>query len=211
MSRVSLLVVVLAACSSEPDTSTDVSEVRRNVDVTRIRVNGESVDSLLSDPETGTNGFINVARDNVNNTTSLDFSYATPTSDPDFITLVQGAGEIPNEAFTTTQSTAQLTVVTPFPVVHCLVNIVTAEFTCEDGAPIPFDLFWEQNGYSEVEEHIRRREKIGPLTVSFRGSFDQRSALVNGTWNGNTAVDMSGNLLETRNTTVIREIMMQVQ
>ena len=210
-----LFLFTLGACSSESTSSSDeaatVAARRGSTQVTRIRVNGESSDAILNDPTNGTNGFVNASRDQVANTSALDFSYVTPTSDPDIVTLVQGAGEIPNSAYTTTNTTAHLNVVTPFPVIRCDINLISGEYTCVDSDPIPFDLMWNQNGFSEVEEHIRRTEKIGPLTIKFNGGFHQRSALVNGFWNGDTAVDMSGNLLDTQNTTVIREITMTVQ
>lgn len=212
MNRTLLLVVVLAACSSEAvvdDGESAEVVARRDVTTTKIRVNGESSDAILDDPNTGTSGFVNVGRDNVAGTTSLDFSYATPTPDPDIITLVQGAGEIPNDAYTTSSTTANLTLEsTPFPVIHCEVNLITAEFTCVEGPSIAWNLTWEANGFAEVEEHIKRIEKIGPLTIRSKGGYHQRSALVNGTWNGNTADDMMGNLLDTRSLTIIREITM---
>jgi hypothetical protein len=174
--------------------------------VTRLRVNGLSSDTSFADADTGTNGFLNVGRDEIAGTTALDFSYATPTADPDIILLIQGAGEIPNSAYTTTHTTAQLTVVTPFPVIRCDVNFVTAEFSCVDGNPVTFDLTWTLNGFSLVQEHVNRTETIGPLSIRSNGSYVQRSALVNGAWTDNVATNMSGNLLDTRNVTVLREI-----
>jgi len=179
--------------------------------VTTIRVNGDSGFVNLSDPVTGSNGFLNVGRDRVGNTTALDFSYVTPTSNPDIVILVQGAGEIPNSAFTTTNTTADLNVVTPFPVIRCEIHLVTGDFSCADTDPVAFDLTWVVNGYETVQEHISRLETLGPLTVRFAGSFDQRSALVNGSWTDNSAVDVSGNLLDTRGMTVLREITMRMK
>ncbi len=209
MKKLALLSMVLSGCSGESTDSIESEVVARAASITKIRVDGDSSDALLSDPNTGTNGFVNVGRDNIAGTTSLDFSYATPTSDPDVITLVQGSGLIPNDAFTTTSSSAQLTLAeTPFDVLHCAVNLVTGEFTCAIGATIPWNLTWASNGFSEVEERVQRTQKLGPLTVKEHGGYDLRSALVNGTWNGNTAVDMMGNLLDTRNFQLIREITM---
>ena len=212
--RAAIALVVLAACASEPveiGSGEQAVAKKKNQTVTRIRVNGLAADTLLADPNTGTNGFLNVSRDQINNTTSLDFSYVTPTSDPLFIVLTQGAGEIPNSAYTRTNTTAHLDLpATPFPVQRCTINLDTGEFTCVTGDTIAFDLFWEVNGFALVDQHLRRTEVTGPLTTKFRGDFLQRSALVNGTWNGNTATDMSGNLTDTKNTTVIREITMQM-
>lgn len=211
--RVVLALGVLSACTAEPTMSEEVDAVakKKQQNITRIRMNGQSSDTILSDSSTGAIGFLNVGRDEINNTTALDFSYATPTSDPTFIVLLQGAGEIPNGAYTRSNTTAHLLLPsTPFPTNSCTVNVETAEFVCVEGPSIAFDLTWEQNGFAEVEERTRRREKIGPLTTTFNGSFSQRSALVNGTWNGDTAVDMSGHLLDTTSTTVIREIVMEM-
>jgi hypothetical protein len=179
--------------------------------VTTIRVNGESSFVNLSDPVTGSNGFLNVGRDRVGSTTTLDFSYVTPTSDPDIVILVHGAGEIPNTAFTTTNTTAELNVVTPFPVIRCEIDLVTGDFSCADTDPVAFDLTWVVNGYETVQEHIKRLETLGPLTVRSAGSFHLRSALVNGSWTENAAVDISGNLLDTRSIAVPREIAMRMK
>jgi hypothetical protein len=213
--RAALALIILAACTTAEPTGSQESavSVERTQDqtTTRIRVNGQAADVILSDPNTNTNGFLYVSYDQVNNVSALDFSYATPTNDPLFIVLTQGAGEIPNSAFIRTSDTAQLLLpTTPFPVIRCTVNLDTGEFACVEGAPIAFDLFWEVNGFALVDQYLRRTEVTGPLTTKFRGTFVQRSALVNGTWNGNTATDISGNLTDTKSTTVIREITMQM-
>ncbi len=209
--------IVLAACTStEPTTSEKVggleaeaSERRQNV--TRIRVNGQASDVFLFDPNTGAQGGLNVSRDEITNTTAIDFSYASPTSDPDIIILTQGAGEIPNSAYTQTDTGARLLLAaTPFPVQVCTVNLITAEFSCVEGAPISFDLTWEANGFSIVEERCHRTETLGPLTTRTRGEFVERSAVVNGTWNGNSGENMSGHLTDTKESTVIREITMRL-
>jgi hypothetical protein len=88
---------------------------------------------------------------------------------------------------------------------------VTADFSCEDTDPIAFDLTWVVNGFATVYEHISRKETFGPLTVRFTGSHHQRSALVNGTWTDNTAVDNYGTLLDTGGMTVLREITMRTR
>lgn len=215
--KAALALIVLAACTTttEPTISEQsgavVAKKNPNQTVTRIRVNGQAADTLLSDPNTGTNGFLYVSYDQVNDVSALDFSYVTPTSDPLFIVLTQGAGEIPNEAFARTSTTAQLVLpATPFPIQHCTINLDTGEFSCVEGAPIAFDLFWEVNGFASIDQYLRRTEVTGPLTTKFRGTFVQRSALVNGTWNGNTATDISGNITDTKSSTVIREITMQM-
>lgn len=208
--RMTISVVALALAAACPaqaaDRSTESGSAATST-VTRIRVNGLSSDTLLVDPDTGTNGFLNVGRDEVAGTTMLDFSYAAPTANPDVIVLVQGSGEIPGSAYTTTHTTAKLVLAgTPFPTVRCEVNINDGTFTCTDGPSVPFDLAWTLNGFSLVREHINRTETFGPLSIWSSGSYVQRSALVNGSWNGSIASNMSGNLLDTRNFTLIREI-----
>jgi hypothetical protein len=210
-----LALILVAACTSPEITSQQTAALeeaeRRNESVTRIRVNGLSASVFLSDPDTGAQGGLQVSRDEIANTTFLDFSYATPTSDPDIITLTQGAGEIPNSAYTQTDTEAHLLLAaTPFPVQVCTVNLITAEFTCVEGDPLSFDLTWEANGFSIIEEKCKRTEVLGPLTIRTRGEFVTRSALVSGTWNGNSEVNMSGSLSDTRESTVIREIAMRL-
>lgn len=203
--------VVFTACAAESSSQeVEVTAKKKNKTVTVIRQNGLNSDALLTDPNTGTNGFLQVSRDEINDTTAIDFSYATPTSDPLFIEITQGAGSIPNSAYTQTDASAQLTLaVTPFPITRCTVNTDTAEFTCVTGGPsIGWNLMWEANGFQVIDQFTRRTEILGPLTTKFKGSFTERSALVNGTWNGNTAADMSGHLTDTQGTTITREITM---
>ena len=65
------------------------TKVANRPTITKIRVNGLSADMFLVDGDT--NGFLNVGRDQIANTTMLDFSYATPDAvDPDIVILVQG-------------------------------------------------------------------------------------------------------------------------
>lgn len=214
--RAVFALIVFAACTTEPIETTDSAEsavvTKKSQTKTVIKQNGLSSDVFLVDPSTGTNGYLNVGRDQISNTTSLDFSYATPTADPNIIILTQGAGQIPNSAYTRTATEAHLLLpATPFPITRCTVNTDDGTSTCVTGGPaIAFDLTWEQNGFSEIEQRIRQRERIGPLTTVFRGHFFQRSATVNGFWNGNTAVDIRGQLLDTQNTTITREIIMEM-
>ena len=80
--RVVLALIVLTACTTTESTTSSEGEVtarKRNQTVTKIRVNGIAADTFLSDPNTGTQGFLNVSHDQINNTSALDFSYATPT------------------------------------------------------------------------------------------------------------------------------------
>ena len=209
--RAALALIVLAACTTNNFSTSEqgVEAHERRQNVTRIRTNGQASDTLLIDPVTGATGGLNVSRDEIANTTFLDFSYVTPTSDPDIIILTQGAGEIPNSAYTQTDTTAHL-LLNDFPTTSCTVNLITGEFTCAEGEPIDFDLTWAANGFSVVEERCHRTETIGPLTTRTRGEFVERSALVSGTWNGNSGENMSGHLTDTRESTVIREITMRL-
>ena len=75
---------------------------------TTILVKGDSVFVILFDGTTSSNGFLNASQDLITNTSAMDFAYATQTSDPNISILIQGAGAIPNSAFTTTATTAHL-------------------------------------------------------------------------------------------------------
>jgi hypothetical protein len=207
--------IVFAACTTEPIGSNEaevVAHKKKHKTVTVIRQNGLNSDTLLNDPNTGTNGFLQVSRDELNNTTAIDFSYATPTSDPILILITQGAGTIPNSAYTQTDTVAHLTLATtPFPLTRCTVNTDTGEFTCVTGGPsIAWNLTWQANGFQIIEQFTRRKEILGPLTTKFKGDFTERSAVINGTWNGNTAVNLSGHLTDTQGTTITREITMEM-
>jgi hypothetical protein len=175
---------------------------------TNIRVHGLSTLTFLNDGET--NGFLNVGRDEIADTTMIDFSYATPDpDDPEIVILVQGAGEIPNNSFSISLTEARLAVTTPFPSHHCVVNIVTADFDCDDGVPITFDLTWASNGIGVIHEKVDRTETFGPLTTKFKGEYEQRTATVNGTWTDHTAFDLIGYLTDSRNKTNTREIALE--
>ena len=173
----------------------------------KIKINGLSSDTFLFDADTNTNGFLNVGRDEIANTTSLDFSYATPsTTDPEIVYLIHGMGEIPNSAFTTNSTTSHLSVTTAFPVSSCVVNLVTGVFDCTTGTPLTFDLTWVKNGYGSIHEKTQLTQTDGPVTVKFKGEFESVTAIVNGTWTGHTATNLFGNLVDSKNQTNIREI-----
>ena len=173
--------------------------------VTKIRVNGLSADTFLTDGDTM--GGLNVGRDQIADTTALDFSYATPDAeDPDIVILIQGSGEIPNSAFTISRATAHLAVTTPFPITRCVVNIVTADFTCDPGDPITFDLTWVKNGFGSIHMKIQQTETFGPVTTKSNGEYESVTAAVNGTWTGHSASDMLGNLVDSKNKTNFREV-----
>lgn len=119
-----------------------------NERVTVIRSKGSSVFANLVDPGTQSSGFLSVARDAVAGSTVLDFAWATPVpGDPRHVVLVQGAGEIPQAAFTAGRDGAQLNVVTPFETLRCLVDIEEGSFDCVPGQPLAFALSWTRDGF----------------------------------------------------------------
>jgi hypothetical protein len=177
--------------------------------ITKITANGFSTFVLLGDGST--NGFLNASRDRLTNTSALDFSYASlDESNPDLVILVQGAGEIPNSALTITATAAQLRVTTPFPVIRCEVSLETGSFVCANRAPVTFDLTWVKSGLGAVSEKTKRTQTFGPVTTRFRGEFTQVDATVNGTWEVFTATNLLGNLVDSKNNTLIREISVEV-
>lgn len=202
------LTLLTTACSTntmpEPTSSTEQA-VKKNK--TTILVNGQSASVLLVGSD-GTNGFLTVTEDQINDTTGLDFSWATPdAANPPFADLYQGAGEIPNTAYSHTASTAHLTLTTPPPfVTHCRVNLDTGEFTCEDAAPLAFNLSWTVNGFGSVHEKTKRTETLGPVTTKLNAEFTTLTANVSGTYGGHTATNLGGDLTDSESKTYIREI-----
>jgi hypothetical protein len=202
-------VLLLAACLDEVATNdtqqasiTTDSNNRRTV--TRIRVNGRSVDVLLANSATG---FLNASRDQIANTSALDFSYASPDpANPDFVILIQGAGAIPNSALTFTQTGARLDVTTPFEVTRCVLNTIDGTSVCAPTSAVSFNLTWTQNGLSSIFEKTTRIETLGPVETKVKGEFTSVSALVSGTFGGHTTTNNQGNLLDSQSTTIIREI-----
>lgn len=209
--RTTILVMtaLTAACSQttmpEPTGST-AQAVAGNT--TQIRVNGQSASVLLVGDD-GTNGFLAVTEDQINDTTGLDFSWATPDpADPDFADLYQGAGEIPSTAYAHTGTSASLSLTTPpsFIVTHCRVNVITGEFTCEESGPLSFDLAWTANGFGSIEEKLQRTEKLGPVTTRLKAEFTMITAAVAGSYGGHTASSLNGDLTDSESRTYIREI-----
>ena len=90
-----LLSAALLLTLSASQASVETSQAPKGATKTTIRVNGRSADMFLIDTDTGTNGFLNASKDQIANTSALDFSYVTPdATDPDIVILIQGAGEI---------------------------------------------------------------------------------------------------------------------
>ena len=101
---------------------------------------------------------------------------------------------------------AHLVVTTPFQVNRCNVSLETGAFDCSPTTPIAFDLTWTVNSFLQIHEKTKRTETLGPVTTKLNGEFDQRSADITGTWDGHVATNIFGVLLDTRSTTVLREI-----
>lgn len=211
----SLLLMLVAACSTELETAEESQALEAaassSTTTTRIRVNGEFASMPLVDDAAFANGFLTASKDSVANTSALDFAYAIfdEATNPDLVILIAGAGEIPNSAFTVGSSSAHLQVTTPFEVTRCEVDLPTNTFTCAATDPRTFDLTWTVNGFASVYEKSQRTEVLGPVTTKSKGEFEQRSANVAGSWDGHTASTATGNLENTRGTTVIREIVIQ--
>lgn len=206
-----MVVVLVAACSieeAEPVLEGETGTAQQAVGgVTRIRVDGRFAFTFLTDDEE-TNGSLTASKDRLANTTGLDFGYAEPhPTEPDVLVIIQGAGLIPNNAFSVNGQAAELHVTTPFPLNRCEVNQETGEIiVCDGGTPVRFDLSWVNNQFGEIHEETRRREVFGPVTTKFQGEFKSRTATVNGTWTGHSAVDLDGQLQQTVSTTITREI-----
>ena len=205
-----VLLVLLIGCSVEsPSDSTSTEAVaRKNKTVTSIIVNGRSATVALLD-SAGTNGFLTATKDQVANTTGLDFSWATPdATNPDLAILYQGAGEIPNAAFTQNATNAQLNLTTPagYAVTRCIINLNDGTFTCAASAPLTFNLSWLQNGFGSVQETTKRVETLGPVTTKVKAEFTTVTATVNGTWGGRSSPNLGGDLTDSQSKTYIREI-----
>jgi hypothetical protein len=199
----SALVLLLVAEASQAGVET--ARAANGAETTKISTNGRSAFALLSAGDT--NGFLNASYDEIADTSALDFAYATPDgTDPDLVILIAGAGEIPNEAFTITRTTAHLTVTTPFLVTRCVVSLETGFFDCAPGSSVTFDLVWARSGISTVLEKTKRVETLGPVITKFHGEYEQLSASVSGTWDAYAAADMFGELFDSKGTTLVREM-----
>jgi hypothetical protein len=185
--------------------------------VTHITVNGQFASAIFFDPSgTGTNGGMTASRDQLTNTSALDFSWGTPDpTTPDQIILIFGSGPIPNAAFTISvgpkKSTAHVAVTVSnsadFQILRCVFNNVTGDFSCvAPSAPITFDVTWVTDGFSTLTEHTEFLETLGPITTRFQGSFTEQSGEVNGSWGGHTSVNNSGDLLDTHSQSASRDI-----
>lgn len=178
--------------------------------VSVIRSNGSSVFANLVDPATQSSGFLSVSRDAVAGTTALDFAWATPVpGDPRLVVLVQGAGEIPNAAFTVDRDGAQLNVVTPFDTVRCVVDIEDGAFDCASAPALAFALSWARIGLEREWRQTVSEVRMGPLTVRSQGQFELTGATVHGSFGGLPTSGALGNLIDTKGASVTREVRMR--
>jgi hypothetical protein len=211
-----LVSAVLFLTLSAAQASVERTQAPNGGQVTKINVNGQFADTFLIDPDSFTNGSLDASKDQVTNTSALDFTYGTvlPTN-PDEIILIQGAGAIPNSAFTITSTTAHLAVTVSnsdsFFLIRCVINQVAGTFECAPATDNKlFDLTWVTNGIGTVSETTQRVETLGPVTTKFKGSFTSRTADFSGTWDGHSSENLPvGNVRDSHSKTITREITVQ--
>lgn len=205
------VLLLATGCSIEgtPEADTSSSEqAATNKTVTNISVNGRSTYAALLDAE-GTNGFLAATEDQIAQTFGLDFSWATPDPlNPLSAILYQGAGEIPAGAFTYSGTSAHLNLTTPatYPVTRCVINLDDGTYTCAPSGPLTFNMTWTANGFGRVEEKVKRKEVLGPVTTKLTAEYTMLSANVNGTWGGRSSPNLGGDLTDSESKTYIREI-----
>src|SRR5262245_51913633 len=212
MSVIATLGAALLLPLSASQAGVEKSKSANGGTVTTIRTNGHVAQANLSDGDT--NGFLLASRDLVSGTSALDFSYAAINPDnPDIIFLWQGAGEIPNSAFTNAPnwSSARLAVTTPFAVVRYEINQATGEITSTPWPPVTFELTWVPDGLFNSLDRVESIQTFGPVKTYVRGAFSRVSTSVSGTWDGHTQTNgSSGTLQDSQNNTVEREITVEL-
>jgi hypothetical protein len=52
-------------------------------------------------------------------------------------------------------------------------------------------------------------QTLGPVTTKIKGEFFSVTTNVNGTWDDHDAVDQTGNIVDTQNRTITREVTME--
>ena len=202
-----ILSAALFLTLSASQAGVETTQAPNGTTVTKITVNGLFASVILVDAGSEINGGLTASKDQVANTSALDFSYAFPDhTRENTVIIIQGGGQIPNSAFTVTSDSAHLAVTTPFPVNRCAINSVTGDGVCDFRTPITFDLTWTANGFSTVDEKTNRTETIGPLVTKLDGEFHSLLSKVHGTWGGHTSADNTGERLDTKSRTVLREI-----
>jgi hypothetical protein len=206
--RSTIFCAVLFFPLSASQASVETTQAPNGAKVTKIRVNGRFAFAFLNDGDT--NGFLNASKDQITDTSALDFGYAFPDpAHPDFVILIQGAGEIPNSAFTLTTTTAHLAVTTPFEVIRCDLNTIDGTYVCNPTTPITFDVTWTLDGFGTIFEKTKSTQTFGPVSTKFHGEFSRLTATVNETWDGHTNTDGIGDLQDSQNVTFIREITLE--
>jgi hypothetical protein len=207
LSVISMLGVAIFLTLVESRAGVEKSRSPNGGTVTRIRTNGHIASVNLADGDSA--GFLIVSRDQISGTSALDFSYAAHNPvNPNSIFLWQGAGEIPNGAFTNAPNwrAARLAVTTPFPVTRFEIDLVTGTVTSTLWVPITFDLTWVPDGFFTSFEQAERHSTFGPVKEYFNGASNRVSASVSGMWDGHTLANGSGTLDDSQNHTVTREI-----
>lgn len=200
----------MEAVTDETSTSQDEEIIakKKSSTVTQIVVNGRSATAALLDAQ-GTNGFLAATEDQVANTFALDFSWATPDpNNPLLAILYQGAGAIPAGALTFTNTSVHLALTTPadYSVIRCEVDLDLGTSICAPSAPLVFDMTWTQNGFGRIEEKLKRKEVLGPVTTKINAEFVTVTANINGTWGGRSFPNLGGEITDSESKTYIREI-----
>ena len=86
---------------------------------------------------------------------------------------------------------------------------VEGTFECSETVPSTFDLTWVRNGFGSLFTKATVIQTLGPVTTKLKGDFLSVTANVNGTWDGHDAVDQTGNIVDTQNRTITREVTME--
>lgn len=199
-----IAIIVLAACSQEQLETGTVRAAVGGGHSTAIKINGKAVDAVLN--ATNMNGFLNASNDQITATSALDFSFAVHDPNPNIQTFTTGAGSIPNSGLTIGSSTATLSVTTTFPIDVCVVDTSAGTTVCSAGSPITFNVTWTADGFATTFQKLHEIRTEGPVTTTFKGTFDQVSAGASGTFTGFTIADNTGNIIDTKNSTVTRDV-----
>ena len=176
------------------------------------RVDTRDAFSFLYNGE-GLNGFVGAWRDEINNTTNMQFGYAFPDpDDPSRVLFYAGLGEIPDSAFTRNSASAQLRLTVSdsdsFEMVYCVITDVIGNPGAYICYPSPtsatFDLTWTADGYGILDERSKSVLTEGSLVTRNKSQFNQQTALVEGTWSElleHAGADMNGDLAEVKRVT----------
>jgi hypothetical protein len=100
-------------------------------------------------------------------------------------------------------------VTTSFPVTRWEINLVTGQVTSAPWPPVTFDLTWAPDDFWTSFERVESIATFGPVKQHFRGAFSRVSASVSGTWDGHPLMNGSGELQDTQNNTIERQIIVE--